>query len=174
MIIWLNGSFGVGKTTVAHKLKERIDDAIIYDPEEIGGFLSDTLPVKEDDFQDYELWRKFNYEILKFLNFKFPCIIVPMTVTSLQYYDEIVGKLLDDGIVVKDFILIASKENLIKRLDKRENSTEWAYNQVSRCVEVFESDFSGEKIDTNNRNSDEVVLKIVNLIEKRERETKKR
>ena len=55
MIIWINGSFGVGKTTVAEKLKEKIDKSIIYDPEKIGMFLSNTLPTKEDDFQDYKL-----------------------------------------------------------------------------------------------------------------------
>lgn len=50
MIIWINGSFGVGKTTVAEKLKDKIDKSIIYDPEKIGMFLSNTLPTKENDF----------------------------------------------------------------------------------------------------------------------------
>ncbi len=50
MIIWLNGSFGVGKTTIAYKLKEKINNSIIYDPEEIGTFLDNILPTKKDDF----------------------------------------------------------------------------------------------------------------------------
>ena len=32
MIIWINGSFGVGKTTIAEKLKEKIRNSILYDP----------------------------------------------------------------------------------------------------------------------------------------------
>lgn len=38
MIIWINGSFGVGKTTIAERLKDKIRESIIYDPEEIGIF----------------------------------------------------------------------------------------------------------------------------------------
>ena len=56
MIIWINGSFGVGKTTIAEKLKERIKNSIIYDPEKVGLFLDKMLSEKKDDFQDYELW----------------------------------------------------------------------------------------------------------------------
>lgn len=40
----------------------------------------------------------FNYEILKYLNNEFELIIVPMTITNIQYFDEIVSKLEKDGI----------------------------------------------------------------------------
>lgn len=143
MIIWINGSFGVGKTTIAKKLNKKVKESIIYDPEEIGIFLTKILPKKED-FQDYELWRKFNYEILKYLNSKYQNIIVPMTITNVQYYNEIVGKLRQDNIKVESFILIASKNTLIERLNKR-NSTEWAYKQIDRCTKIFELDFDGKK-----------------------------
>lgn len=39
MIIWLNGAYGSGKTTIAELLHERIFPSWIYDPEEIGDFL---------------------------------------------------------------------------------------------------------------------------------------
>lgn len=164
MIIWINGSFGVGKTTVAALLKDKIDKSIIYDPEDIGVFLLNKMPLKEDDFQNYQLWRTLNYEILKDLSTKFENIIVPMTITNKNYYEEIVGKLEKDGIDIKDFILIASKENIVKRLDKRGNSTDWAYNQVNRCVEEL-NNFRGYKIDTDNIDADKVVLQILNKIE---------
>ena len=165
MIIWINGSFGVGKTTVAEKLKEKIDKSIIYDPEKIGMFLSNTLPTKEDDFQDYELWRTINYEMLKNLYTEFEVIIVPMTITNLQYYNEIVGRLERDGINIKHFILIASKENIISRLNARGNSTEWANMQVDRCDKAFKDDYlKGQKIDTNNKNVGEVCNNLTKLI----------
>lgn len=90
-------------------------------------FLSNTLPTKEDDFQDYKLWRTINYEILKNLDTEFEVIIVPMTITNLQYYDEIVGKLKRDCFSIKHFILITSKENIISRLNARGNSTEYGH-----------------------------------------------
>lgn len=87
-----------------------------------------------------------------------------MTIINSQYYNEIVGKLVNENITVKDFILIASKENLLKRLDKRGNSTEWAYKQIDRCVNTFEADFKGQKINTNDNNIDEIVLKILSSL----------
>lgn len=165
MIIWINGSFGVGKTTVANKLKDKINESIIYDPEEIGTFLFNTQQEKKDDFQDYELWRSLNYEKLKDLSTRYDRIIVPMTITNMQYYDEIVGKLERDGIAVKHFVLIASKDTLIKRLDARGNSTEWAYNQVDRCVSSF-NEIQGDKIYTDNISIEEVVNYIIENLNK--------
>ncbi|MCI9279724.1 MAG: hypothetical protein HFJ02_02870 [Bacilli bacterium] len=55
MIIWINGSFGVGKSTIAEDLKLKIANAIVYDPEKIGEFLFNIMPEKKNDFQDYEL-----------------------------------------------------------------------------------------------------------------------
>ena len=139
MIIWINGCFGGGKSTIASELNKQIKESIIYDPEEIGGFLSNTLPIKKDDFQDYELWRTINYEI--------------------------VGKLKKEEISIRHFILSASKENIIKRLDSRGNSTEWAYNQVDRCIRAFDSnDYEGEKITTDNMSIDEITKDIMEML----------
>ena len=164
MIIWINGSFGAGKTTVSEILKEKIENSVTHNPEEVGGFLARTMPMKKNCFQDYELWRIINFEIIKYLNTEYNKVIVPMTVTNKQYYNEIVGRLKSECIDVKDFILIASKDNLIKRLDGRKDSTEWAYNQLDRCVEAFQSDFDGHKIDTDNKSADEAACEILKLI----------
>lgn len=42
MIIWLNGPFGVGKTTLANLLHQEIPDSILYDPEYLGDFFKKT------------------------------------------------------------------------------------------------------------------------------------
>ena len=166
MIIWINGSFGVGKTTIAEKLKERIKNSIIYDPEKVGLFLDKMLSEKKDDFQDYELWRTINYAILKELDKTNEVIIVPMTITNLQYYNEIIGKLQNDCINIIHFILTANKENIINRLNARGNSTEWSYNQVDRCITAFDDDFfEGEKIDTNNKSIIEICDYLIKVIE---------
>lgn len=78
-----------------------------------------------------------------------------MTIINPQYYNEIADKLQNENIEVKDFILVASKDNLLKRLDKRGNSTKWAYEQVNRCVKTFKTDFKGQKIDTNDNDINE-------------------
>ena len=165
MIIWINGSFGVGKSTIAEDLKSKMANAIVYDPEKIGEFLFYIMPEKKNDFQDYELWRILNLEILKNLSKSYDTIIVPMTITNEKYYDEIIGNLRNNNIVVQDFILIATKSKIVERLDKRKNSTEWAYEQVDKCVEVFDKNFKGYKINTNNCTIEEISFKILDILE---------
>ena len=165
MIIWINGSFGVGKTSTAELLKNELDKSVIYDPEEIGGFLSNMFNYEKDDFQDYELWRTLNSDILKYMCSIHEIIIVPMTITNRNYYDEIVNKLIADGIKVNHIILNASRENIIKRLDSRKDSTEWAYNQVDRCIKAFEENkFNAKIIDTDNMTIEEVAKIIIDLV----------
>lgn len=37
MIVWINGAFGAGKTTLVAELHSRWPDALVYDPEQVGG-----------------------------------------------------------------------------------------------------------------------------------------
>ncbi|MFB4192719.1 hypothetical protein ACE15J_28305, partial [Klebsiella pneumoniae] len=42
MIIWINGPFGAGKTTLAERLRDRRPKSLIFDPEEIGFVVKET------------------------------------------------------------------------------------------------------------------------------------
>lgn len=44
MILWINGAFGSGKTTIAYELNRRIQDSYVYDPENVGYFLRKNAP----------------------------------------------------------------------------------------------------------------------------------
>lgn len=62
MIIWINGPFGAGKTTLAKRLRDRRSKSLIFDPEEIGFVVKETVPMPASgDYQDLPLWayRKF-------------------------------------------------------------------------------------------------------------------
>jgi hypothetical protein len=37
VIIWINGGFGAGKTTLPEELHRRLPDAVLFDPEDVGG-----------------------------------------------------------------------------------------------------------------------------------------
>jgi hypothetical protein len=43
-MIWLNGTFGVGKSSTADELLRRIHGSRRYDPEEVGFLLRQLLP----------------------------------------------------------------------------------------------------------------------------------
>jgi uridine kinase len=36
VIVWINGAFGAGKTTLAGELHRRLPDALAFDPEYVG------------------------------------------------------------------------------------------------------------------------------------------
>lgn len=163
MIIWINGAFGSGKTQAAYELHRRIKNSYVYDPENIGFFIRDNIPpkLKNRDFQNYYLWRTFNYDMLSYIAESYDgIIIVPMTITSEQYYDEIIGKLSKE-FTVKHFILSAAKETILKRLGRRfETKSSWAAQQIDRCIEAFSTSITEIKIQTDEMTIYEVVQEI--------------
>ncbi|MDR0819272.1 MAG: AAA family ATPase [Oscillospiraceae bacterium] len=161
MILWINGEFGSGKTTCAFELNRRLPDSFVYDPENIGYFLQRNTPVSKNDFQDYEEWRVFNLALLRRINSEFSgTIIVPMTVVEPRYFDELIRPLIDE-LGARHFILYASRETLLKRLNRRlERGNTWAKARIDRCVSAFDSVIVGEKIITDNLTIDAVVEEI--------------
>lgn len=58
MIVWLNGTFGAGKTATGAELLPLVPGARLFDPETVGYMLRPNLadhPVS--DFQDWPPWR---------------------------------------------------------------------------------------------------------------------
>ena len=168
MIIWINGAFGSGKSSVAEKINKKICKSFIYDPEQVGYFLWDNFPdemKRKGNFQHIQIWREFNHKILKYINDNFNgTIIIPMTIYIKQYYDEITGTLLNDGVVIRHFILSASKQTIINRLLQRGDTADgWSAQHIDKCLNAFDTDISGEKIDTEHCNADEVASQIINL-----------
>ena len=59
MIVWINGPFGVGKSTTSGLLAAAWPQAIEFDPEVLGYVLRRWQPdgLQIDDFQDLSVWR---------------------------------------------------------------------------------------------------------------------
>ncbi|MHC1685166.1 MAG: AAA family ATPase [Clostridiaceae bacterium] len=169
MIIWINGAFGSGKTQTAYELHRRVTDSFIYDPENAGFFIRKNIPRKLicGDFQDYHLWRNFNYSMLKYITSEYKgVIIVPMTIRNPQYFSEIVGNLRGDGLEIRHFVLSASKETLIKRLRSRgEGKKSWAAGQIDKCIEGFSNEVFNQHIKTDGLSIEEVVEEIASLVD---------
>ena len=165
MIIWINGAFGVGKTSVANVLHQRIAGSFLYDPENAGNFIRNNLPESmwEDDFQDYPLWRELNYQMLHKIALAYPKpIIVPMTIVNAMYYEETIARLQKDTIDVRHFVLRASEDTLMQRLlGRNEKPGGWCFQQVSRCVAAFEKDICGIPICTENKGVEDIATEIL-------------
>ena len=172
MIIWINGAFGSGKTTIANLLREKLTNSYIYDPENVGYFLWNNEPEEiknREDFQQEPLWRIINYLVLKNIYDKFSGnIIVPMTLANFDYYNEIIGKLKNDGVTISHFVLSASREVLLSRLEKRgDGADSWPAAQIDRCVTSFNSGKFSEIIFTDDKTPDEIATYILENINER-------
>lgn len=164
MIIWLNGTFGSGKTTTAYELQKRVPNSFVYDPERFGYVLMANIPKEmlKEDFQDYTIWRESNYALLKQVAEGYKgIIIVPMTLTNELYFEDIIGRLKADGIEVKHYTLAASPQTVQKRLRKRlEGKNSWAYQQIDKRLELLANNAFKEHIQTDRKTIEEVVETI--------------
>lgn len=173
MIVLINGSFGVGKTTVAKLLRDALKGSAIYDPEWVGIAMM-RLPrwVKLEgagtgDFQDIGLWRgSVVAGVRLFRLFARGPVIVPMTFSRRAYFDEVVSgfRRLDPELRV--FCLKASLPTVKKRLVGRGTriegtGAEWLARRIVECAEAHRDTHFGEPVETEDRTAREVAEEIV-------------
>jgi thymidylate kinase len=145
MLVWINGAFGAGKTTLAAELKSRLPDALDYDPEYVGYLLTKWVPAPESrDFQDLPLWRRMVAEFALGLweEYKRP-LIVPMTLVNARYRDEIFTALRTAGVPMLHVFLEVPADELRRRIVEQEiidgapqseDSRRFRLGNVDRCV----------------------------------------
>jgi hypothetical protein len=119
VIIWLNGGFGAGKTTLAEELHRRVPDAVVYDPEQVGAMLWKFMR-PNGDFQDLPSWRELVVATaLSLRRHHADTLIVPMTLIRDAYRAEILGGLAAAGEEVLHVFLELDAGVLRQRLNAR-------------------------------------------------------
>jgi hypothetical protein len=169
-LVWINGPFGVGKTTVAEKVIERWPEAMLYDPELIGTLLHTLLPaaLKRGDYQDIALWRRLvRVTAIEMLSEYARPLVVPMTLVVPSYFEEIIGGLRGQGVHVDHFTLLASDETIMARV-RGSDREEWAASQLPRLA-ALRDPFFGRHIDSDTANADEIAKDIASAVVARSR-----
>jgi AAA domain-containing protein len=119
VIIWINGEFGAGKTTLAEELHRRLPDALVYDPEDVGLMLWKWMP-PNGDFQHLPSWRDLVVATaLSLRRHHADTLIVPMSLIRDAYRAEILGGLADAGQEVLHVFLEVDANVLLERLNAR-------------------------------------------------------
>lgn len=174
MIIMINGAFGAGKTTVANKLLERIENSMLFDPEEVGYMLRKiitneikTAEEKTDNFQDIEIWKSLVVQVAKAIMMKYrKNLIVPMTIYNKDYFQHIFNGFKEIDQHTYHFCLIAKEETIYERLIQRgEIEGNWCFQQTKKCTEAFKDKCFEEHIITDNVNIEDVICVIETHIE---------
>ena len=132
MIIWINGGFGAGKTTLAEELHRRLPDAVVYDPEEVGLMLWKWIP-PHGDFQHLPSWRELVVATaLALRGHHADTLIVPMSLIRDAYRAEILGGLDDAGEQVLHVFLETDAGVLRERLNARVTQPGRDWDQAAR------------------------------------------
>jgi hypothetical protein len=119
MIIWLNGTFGVGKSTTSELLAKALPEARVFDSERVGELLVPILAdVPCEDFQEWDPWRGLVVETAaRVLDFVGGTLVVPQSVLVERYWDEISTGLADRGVPIAHFVLHAEEQTLVRRIE---------------------------------------------------------
>lgn len=167
MIIFINGSFGVGKTTVAELLVKRLPNSLLFDPETVGYMLRHILNpiISNYDFQDLPQWRPLVVTVASMLKEGYGrTLIMPMTIWHKPYFEEIIGGLRQIEPDFHHFCLLAPEETIHRRLTQRGNPPEqypWLQERVERCTESLHAPEFATHIDTNAKTPAAIVTEIL-------------
>jgi hypothetical protein len=178
MIVLINGSFGVGKSTVASILRRRLSGSRLYNPELAGSILMRTPSFVRlrgsgtDDFQNIDLWRKSVVRGTGLARtISGGTVIVPMALKRRDYFDEIVGGFREIDPQIKVFCLIATMPTIEARLTHRRVSLQernWSVRKAHECINAHVQPGFGEPIDTEGSSAMEVVDEILRRLKNTE------
>ncbi|MFI7601952.1 AAA family ATPase [Actinoplanes sp. NPDC049681] len=120
MIVWINGTHGVGKTTTGAHVQRLIPDSRVFDAEKVGETLMDITPglPATDNFQHWPPWRQLVVDTARrVLDYTGGTLVMPMTVLVERYWREISGGLARHAVPVRHFVLHADQDTLRRRIE---------------------------------------------------------
>lgn len=172
-IIWINGAFGSGKTSVADLLVRNLQNSMIFDPEEIGPLVRKIAATQTEDFQDMAIWRRLVADAIVALGTYEDCdLVVPMTMLEQKYRREIFGVLVDSGLTLCHYVLHVEEAELRRRIHAHEifpDDTErslvvrqWRLDHVDSYFDQFlQLSMEAKVIDASGRNVDEIAATLL-------------
>ncbi|WP_344650047.1 ATP-binding protein [Cryptosporangium japonicum] len=119
MIVWINGTHGVGKTTTSSLVQQLLPGSRVFDAEMVGVTLMSVTPglPETDNFQHWPPWRPLVVETARrILDYTGGTLVMPMTVLVEPYWREISTGLADHGIPIRHFVLHADQGTLRERI----------------------------------------------------------
>lgn len=147
MILWINGPYGVGKSTLAEELHRRNPHSFIFDAEEVGNAVRENVPKELFNgyiYEGYPMWFRLCAELLTDLSGRYSGdIYVPMTLVRKDSFDKIRVPLEAAGIALCHILLESSQEIVHDRILARGEGGEcWCMKHIGLCLES-QREFAG-------------------------------
>ncbi|MGW0433974.1 AAA family ATPase [Micromonospora sp. NPDC003197] len=176
MIVWINGAFGAGKTTVAAELCRRLSATLPpdgprvrrFDPERVGFVLRRIQSVPTGDFQDLPSWRRWVVRVGRLLAWNGRLVVVPMSLLRSDYRAEVFDGLRDRGVPVRQVVLRVPEPVLRSRIDGdlvEAGARAWRHSHVVQALTelagVAGREWDTYEIDNHGRTPAEVAGEII-------------
>jgi chloramphenicol 3-O-phosphotransferase len=169
MILLLNGSFGIGKTTVARAIVSRLSRSVLFDPELIGMTLQriPRLRGPVEDFQDLASWRRLSIAGIRITRGVFSNVVVPMTFTNRAYLEEIRRGVAAFEPNIFHVCLVAPLPIVEARLrargaDRVRNA--WEFRRAAECCDAHRSPDFSRHVDASERTTGELADAILDML----------
>ena len=168
MIIWISGAYGVGKTTAAAALAEKMENVLLFDAEAVGDAVRGNYPNDPYGYiyEDYPLWCDFCRKLLADIHNTFhKDILVPITLLRESSYGSILKPLADAGIDTKLFVLDASYQTIHDRILQRgEEEGCWCMENIELARIGVCTLPNGIRIETDDISAEQIAQRIFDMI----------
>jgi hypothetical protein len=167
MIIWINGPYCAGKTTIAKALVQLWPQSLLYDPEVVGMSVRDLVrPIERS--QDYQELRIFPPAVVFFAQqlqqqYGKSLLIMPLGVWDEQRHAAILTGLQQIDPQVQHYCLTATRQTIIHRLASRGDSPQallWIDDRLDACLAALQAPVFDHKITTDQRTPREIAHEI--------------
>ena len=166
MILWISGAYGVGKSTLAEALAERMEGALLFDAEAVGNAVRENYPGRPYGFifEDYPLWGTFCGMLLRDLHEKFGRdLLVPMTLLRESSH-AILADLSRAGIDTRLVVLEASRQTVHDRILARGETEDCWCMQNIELAQAGTARFPGKHIRTDGRTVEELTRQVLDWL----------
>jgi chloramphenicol 3-O-phosphotransferase len=166
VIIWLNGTFGVGKTSTADRLKAMVSGSRVFDPDIVGEMLRRVLADRPDtDYQDWAAWRPLvAASLIEIARMTGQHIIAPMTVMKRDYLDQIFTLLRAAELDVFHVLLDADDDVLRRRIEGTGEDPVWRLAHLDQfaAARTWLTEAADLVVDTAASTPPQIARKIFN------------
>ena len=171
MMIWINGTFGVGKTTAGTALVDALPALRLFDPEVVGYMLAHSLKDQSfTDFQDLPAWRTLVPAVaMEIRRHTGQDLVAVQTVLRQEYWAELTATFDDLGERIFHVVLDADEPTLRNRIENDQQELagrQWRLDHISRYTAAREWMITDADLvlDTSRLTAQDVIAHIAGAI----------